>query len=277
MSLARAALLLFLFAPALFAQDSSKTTATKDETPDISDNSFLIEEAYNQEKGVVQHINFFSRLWNSKEFVYTFTQEWPVNPAPKNQLSYTIPVLHTGRVGTSFGDVALNYRYQLYQSERVAFAPRVSLLLPAGDYKRGFGSGTTGVQFNLPLSVELNDKWVTHWNLGGTILPDAKNAAGQKASTYGYNFGASVIFKPVGRFNLMLEAVSNSGEDVVATNITQRTHDAFINPAVRWAYNLKSGMQIVPGVGVPIGVGPSSGEKGVIFYLSFEHPFGKRN
>ena len=29
----------------------------------------------------------------------------------------------------------------------------------------------------------------------------------------------------------------------------------------------------VPGIAVPIGVGPSAGEKGMIFYLSFEHPF----
>jgi hypothetical protein len=40
------------------------------------DNSFLIEEAYNQERGVIQHINSFARLWNSKDWAYTFTQEW---------------------------------------------------------------------------------------------------------------------------------------------------------------------------------------------------------
>jgi len=32
-------------------------------------------------------------------------------------------------------------------------------------------------------------------------------------------------------------------------------------------------MQIVPGVSVPVGVGPSAGEKGLMFYLSLEHPY----
>ena len=55
--------------PALAAFGQSLTT-TK-ETPPIQDNSFLVEEAYNQERGVVQHISTFSRMWNSKDWSYT--------------------------------------------------------------------------------------------------------------------------------------------------------------------------------------------------------------
>ena len=81
----------------------------------IQDNSFLVEEAYNQEDGVVQHINTFQRFRQSGDRVYTFTQEWPVGGL-KHQLSYTIPVERLadsadGRSG--IGDVAINYRYQL--------------------------------------------------------------------------------------------------------------------------------------------------------------------
>ena len=36
---------------------------------------------------------------------------------------------------------------------------------------------------------------------------------------------------------------------------------------------LPNGLQIVPGVAFPIGAGPSSGDHGVILYLSFEHPW----
>ena len=64
-----------------------------EETKKIQDNSFLIEEAYNQEPGVVQHINTFMYLKKSKSWIYTFTQEWPV-PKETHQLSYTIPVAH---------------------------------------------------------------------------------------------------------------------------------------------------------------------------------------
>lgn len=59
-----------LLATALTAQD-------KKEGP-IQDNSFLVEEAYNQEPGVVQHISTFTRFQESKDWIYTFTQEWPV-------------------------------------------------------------------------------------------------------------------------------------------------------------------------------------------------------
>ena len=52
----------------------------------ISDNSFLIEEAYNQDRGVVQHISSFVRPTRGSEFVYTFVQEWPVG-GMQNQLS----------------------------------------------------------------------------------------------------------------------------------------------------------------------------------------------
>ena len=34
-------------------------------------------------------------------------------------------------------------------------------------------------------------------------------------------------------------------------------------------------MQVVPAVAFPIGVGPSSGERSIVLYLSFEHPFKK--
>jgi hypothetical protein len=37
--------------------------------------------------------------------------------------------------------------------------------------------------------------------------------------------------------------------------------------------NFTSGLQIVPGIAVPIGVGSSSGQRDVFLYLSFEHAF----
>src|ERR1044071_2201959 len=64
--------------------------------PGIQDTSFLMEEAYNQEFGVVQHISGFTRLWDSKDWAYTFTQEWPVPGDPRHQFSYTLPFQHAG-------------------------------------------------------------------------------------------------------------------------------------------------------------------------------------
>ena len=248
--------------------------------PGIQDNSFLIEEAYNQEYGVVQHISTFTRFWNSKDWIYTFTQEWPVPGAPRHQLSYTLARLHAGALqgsGAGWGDALLNYRYQLVGSgdARVAFSPRLSLILPAGDSSAGRGFGGAGFQASLPLSVVVTKQLVTHWNAGTTVVPHAQNFAHQRATTVGYNLGQSFIWRAHSRFNVMLETVFGSFQQVVAPNRTEWSRSLLLSPGVRWAYNFKNGLQIVPGIAVPLGVGPSAGEKGVLLYLSFEHPFRK--
>ena len=272
-------LVLLSFAPGVLLGQSSAPSAPP-KPPGIQDNSFLIEEAYNQEEGVVQHISAFTRLWPSGACAYAFTQEWPVNPRPRHQLSYTIPVVNPGGspAFTAVGDVILNYRYQLLGngSARVAFAPRLSVLLPTGDFRRQLGMGGTGIQVNLPLSVVVNRKLVTHWNAGTTITPSARNPAGDCATTVGYNLGQSFIWRVRPRFNGMLETVWVDVERVTALGRTTRERVLLLNPGIRWAHNFKSGLQIVPGIAVPIGVGPSRGEKGIFLYLSFEHPFGKR-
>jgi hypothetical protein len=236
-----------------------------------------VEEAYNQEDGVVQHISRFQRLATSEDWVYTFTDEWPVRSL-KHQLSITIAASHVGAYagsGAGWGDTAINYRYQLIGSgeTRVAMAPRLSLLMPSGNEHVGRGLGGYAIQTNIPLSVVVSKRFVTHWNAGATWAPHARNDAGDKAGAVGANLGQSTIWLIKPRFNALVETAWTSSESVMAAGKTQRFQTLYINPGVRWAYNFKSGLQIVPGVAVPIGVGPSAGEKGIIGYLSFEHPF----
>lgn len=244
--------------------------------PAIQDNSFLVEESYNQEPGVVQEISMFTWSSLTNNWAYTFTNEWPVTGI-KHQFSYTIAVSHSGdfaRSGAGFGDTALNYRYQLMGSgeTRVAISPRVSLLLPSGDPQKGRGLGGAGLQTNLPVSVVLNPKLVTHWNAGATWIPHGKNELGDRAGLTGYNVGQSFVWLAKPRFNLMLETVYSDMESVVAPGKTLRGKTLLLSPGARWSYNFKSGLQIVPGIAVPIGAGPSAGDKGLIFYLSFEQP-----
>jgi len=248
--------------------------------PPIQDNSFLVEEAYNQQFGVVQHIQGFQRFWNSKDWIYTFTQEWPVDASPRHQLSYTLIGVHSGqqpRSGAGLGDVLLNYRYQLLGNgdSKLALAPRFSALLPTGDYRLGRGAGGAGIQGLLPVSVVLNRKLVTHWNAGATIIPSARNAARETGTTFGYNFGQSIAWLAHPRFNVLLETIFNRSQQVTGPKTTEWASDLFLSPGIRWAYNFKNGLQIVPGAALPFGVGPSSGEKGVFLYLSFEHPYRK--
>jgi hypothetical protein len=248
--------------------------------PGIQDNSFLVEEAYNQNFGVVQHISSFTSFFDSKDWNYTFTQEWPAPGDERHQLSYTLVALHAGAFpgsGVGIGDVFLNYRYQLVGSgeTRVAFSPRLSLILPTGDSTVGRGSGGFGLQTNLPLSVVLGRKLVSHWNAGATFFPHAQDASGDRAATAGYNFGQSFIWLTNARFNVMLETVFARSQTVVSSDHTEWTSSLFLSPGIRWAYNFKNGLQIVPGIGVPLGVGPSAGERAILLYLSFEHPFRK--
>lgn len=241
----------------------------------IQDNSFLLEEAYNQEDGVIQHIQTF-QYNKGGDWAYSFTQEWPV-PTQTHQLSYTIPYLRFDdpESGTGFGDILFNYRYQAVFHGPVAFSPRVSLVAPTGDYREGRGSGAWGVQGNLPLSLELGERWVTHWNLGATYVPRAKGADGSRADVTGVNYGASLIYLVNDNFNLLTEFVGGMNEAVEEAGRVERENWFLINPGMRFAIDVDWGLQIVPGLSFPIGIGPSAGEYGVFLYLSFEHPLFK--
>jgi hypothetical protein len=239
----------------------------------IEDNSFLIEEAYNQEAGVVQHISTFSHPEEGDDWEASFTQEWPLF-SQRHQLSYTIPVSRVAG-GTGVGDVALNYRYQVSNGAvtPVAFAPRLSVLLPTGSEAEGRGAGGAGVQVNLPVSIAATYQWVLHSNVGATYTPTARNSLGDEAATTGFNLGQSAIWLATPNFNLMLEALWTRNQVVVGNDATAHGTSFFISPGVRGAINLRSGLQIVPGIAVPVGVGPSSGETSIFLYLSLEHPF----
>ncbi len=241
------------------------------EAPAIADNSFLLEEAYNQEPGVVQHISAFFRARGAGTWAYSFTQEWPLF-GQRSQLSFTLPVERAGRTGLS--DVAVNYRYQLAGTEtRVSVAPRLSVLLPTGDEAQGLGAGAAGLQVNLPVSVTLAPRVATHWNAGATLTPDAKSALGDEATTTEVNLGASVIWLARSTFNVLVEVVWSRSQAVTGPGRTARAEALFVNPGVRWAHNFANGLQIVPGLAFPIGVGQSRGEDALFLYLSFEHPF----
>ena len=267
------------FFTALIAFSLAAQEPKPEKTGVIQDNSFLVEEAYNQEDGVVQHINTFSRYRQSRDWIYTFTQEWPVGGL-KHQFSYTLPWqrIHSapdGRRGA--GDIALNYRYQLLGDgfSTVAFSPRFSLLLPTGRDDQGRGSSAVGYQVNLPLSVVLGPQVVTHVNIGVTHTPNGKNLRGEKADLTAYNLGQSFIWLVRPTFNVMLEIAYASGEAVRGPGLKDPANSFYVSPGIRWAHTFSNGLQIVPGIAFPIGTGPSSGERAVYFYVSFEHPFKK--
>lgn len=242
----------------------------------VKDNSFLIEEAYNQEPGVVQFIQAYQYLEPSHEWGYSFTNEIPIIDET-HQFSYVVPVLkkpdlNNGDDQTQVGDILLNYRYQLLNTSLIAMAPRVSLIVPSGDYKKGFGNGVVGVQFNQAVSITINEKWTNHWNAGFTYTPDAKNALGETASLFGFNFGTSVIYNMTPKTNILCEFVFNNSESVVAQDTKESGSVYYVVPGIRSAFAFGPETEVVPGIGALLGVGPSAEnhERGVFVYLSIE-------
>ncbi|MEA3208648.1 MAG: hypothetical protein QOE70_1705 [Chthoniobacter sp.] len=244
----------------------------------IQDNSFLIEEAYNQDPGVVQHIlNISGNLDrrqgpDDKSLSLVFTQEWPVF-SQAHQFSYTLPYsLVDGEGGRDNGleDILLNYRYQLTMESgsRPAIAPRLSLILPTGDEKKGFGTGKVGYQFNLPVSKVLNDRWSVHFNAGTTVTPDVKGH-----DLTGYNLGASAIYAVSPTFNVLVEGVTTWDEEVDDLGQRDRSFSAVISPGIRYAVNLPNDAQFVTGIAAPIGLSSDAPDYGVFLYFSFEHSF----
>lgn len=252
-----------------------KPASIEHAAPPIQDNSFLVEEAYNQETGVVQHINTFTRMWNSNQWAYTFTQEWPVPDHWKHQLSYTLTQYKPDEdLRAGFGDLLLNYRYQVIGTgeTRLAFAPRLSLVLPTGSSRGGLGYGGAGVQTNLPASLVLSRRFVAHSNVGGTWIPSARDAAGDAAASYGYTAGQSIVWLAKTNFNVLFETAWSSSHLVSGSHATHTADSFWLVPGIRWAHNFKSGLQVVPGIAYTGGAGPSLGQNGIFLYLSFEHP-----
>lgn len=246
--------------------------AAEDGPPPIQDNSFLVEEAYNQDPGVVQHIQTFMRSTRRDEWLFAFTQEWPV-PGITHQLSYTLAFQRTAGTARP-ADALLNYRYQLAgdAEARFACAPRLSLTLPEGDEKNGTGAGALGIQTLVPVSVVLGPKWVSHSNVGWTIVPSARSAAGRKATTQAWNLAQSFAWLANPKFNVLLESAWARSQSVAGNGRTSRGDSFLVSPGVRWAYDFPSGLLIVPGVAFPFGVGPSRGQRNLFLYLSFEAP-----
>ena len=239
----------------------------------IQDNSFLIEEAYNQEAGVVQHVSAFARS-EGGAWLYSFTQEWPLGGIA-HQLSYSLAVVDPGPgTGAGVGDVLLNYRHQLVGNPAAPLlvAPRLSLLIPTGSTTAGRGSGAFGVQANLPVSAVLTRALVAHANLGATLLPSAHGPFDTRATTSGLNAGASAVWLARPWLNVLVEGVWLSETEAIGEGQTLRTESLYLNPGVRWAFDAGS-VQVVPGVAYTIGLGPSRGDDALFVYLSLEHSF----
>jgi DtxR family Mn-dependent transcriptional regulator len=234
---------------------------------EILDNSFLVEEAFNQEAGIFQNI-FGVRAADDDGWEAAFTQEWPVF-TQTHQLSYTVGAL--GLNGdTGIADLMVNYRWQatMETASAPAFSPRLSLILATGDAERGFGSGGPGWQVNLPVSKQGGDTYL-HWNAGFTHTPAAE-AEGGEHNLLTPHLAMSGIWRLRPMFNLMLESVV-AWDHVVEGGEKRRDAGVTLSPGFRTGWNVGDTQTIV-GFAVPVTWADDT-SAGVFGYLSYELPF----
>jgi DtxR family Mn-dependent transcriptional regulator len=243
---------------------------------EIVDNSFLVEEAFNQDPGVVQNIFAMARTARG-DWAMTFTQEWPV-PGQRHQLSYVLTVAHPNEPAR-FSDVAINYRLQVLDGEKggLAFSPRASLLVHT-ERQVGGDVGRLGMQFNLPVSRQYGDVFV-HGNAGLTIYPRVSlespppRPVAARAHALASPFVAgSAIYRLRPMFHLMLESTASFTDAVIAPDATRRETSAIVSPGFRTGWN-RGDTQIVVGIGAPLTRVDDRTTAGFIVYGSYELPF----
>jgi len=256
--------------------------------PAIEDNSMLIEEAFNQEAGIIQHISNF--VFNGGNFAYNYTQEIPLADV-KHQFSFGVSYASFKKpsnitdqshnyLTNGIGDVFLNYRPLLFGKNAWALViPRFTLIVPTGNARYGLGSGSWGGQFNLAVTKRLGPKITTHYNAGYTMMTKADHYTvsddGQATLLYernvsSANFGASAIWLVARKFNLMLEYVTVYGKEMQDDGLLTNLNTSVLNPGFRFAIDIGK-VQIVPGAGVPMNFTNGKFEStGCFLYLSIE-------
>jgi hypothetical protein len=237
---------------------------------EIIDNSFLLEEAFNQDPGVVQNIFTWSRE-RSGGWDAGFTQEWPLGGLT-HQFSYTLPFSGGDGSAAHVGSVLLNYRYQLLKESggRPAMAPRVSLVLPTGS--SADAGDRSGLQTNLAVSKQVRDVYL-HWNAGFTWIHGIPvTSDSDRTNTLSPQIAASLIWRTTPMLHLMVETVALFQQDLDAAAKLGRETFATISPGFRRGWNIGDA-QIVVGAAVPITNGGGATMTAILLYGSYELPF----
>lgn len=260
-------------------KQNRKAEKGKDEKPDdrlLQSNGLLVDTAYHQEDGEVQHSLTFS-LSREDGWASAVSQEWPLF-SEKHQVSFSLPAdLLVKRPDGSrgVGDFTLEYSYFLLgnNESRITVSPGVGVSLPTGSVSKGLGAGGAGASFKLPISVMLTRRFASNSTVEFGYVPSARNTDGDHFHIRNYELGQSFVWFARPKFNVLVEAVWERSRATNGGGFTEIESDAFLSPGVRWAHVFQNGVSLIPGVAVPVGVGTSRGDRGIFFYLAVEHRF----
>jgi len=253
------------------AQPAAAPPQPADRPFEIVDNSFLVEEAFNQEPGIFQNILGYQR--GDRAWDLAFTQEWPFR-SQKHQVSYSLPFSSVSG-DNSLGEVMVHYRYQALDEDPgfPAFSPRLSLILPTGS--PSLTNKSVGLQLNLPVSKQRNNLY-WHANAGVTWYPRADPRpdidGNDRLSLVTPHVAGSGILRVRPMFNVMLESVLEF-EQFARVNGTKGREVVFtLSPGARGGWNLGD-HQLILGAAVPVTWVASDASASVLLYASYELPF----
>lgn len=111
--------------------------------PAFEDNSFLLDEAINQERGVMQFVsNIYFDNSRGGNFLYSFTHQIPI-ASRRHEVDYTLFYYYQNtseQKGGGFGDMNVTYHFMaMGKEEWIMFVPSFTLIIPTG--KTGFDRG----------------------------------------------------------------------------------------------------------------------------------------
>lgn len=263
--------------------------------PYLEDNSMLIDEAFNQEAGIIQHIS--NMVVSDKMLNYSYTQEIPL-VSHKHQLSFTFSYAWLKKTGqytipagipastSGFGDIMLSYHPLIAGKHNWALiVPRITIIFPTGNAPSGFGNGGWGSQLNVAVTKRLSKKITAHTNTGYTYIIHADHylyeSNGTPANRYeknitSVNLGASLVWLAHKKMHLLTEYILSCGKRIGDDGHLINDQLMTVNPGIRYAFDVGK-VQIVPGAGIPLNFSNGAFESaGTFFYLSVEPCYAMR-
>lgn len=243
----------------------------------IEDNSFLLDEAYNQDPGVVQITQVFQILPSTGEWSHSPAIEFPI-VTENHQITLQFPFSRPMGASLSLNDFALQYQYWLIHAKYFHLTPRIGAVFPTGNSTIGTGSGTVGAQAGLSTTVNFGDAFAFHTSGNAFLYPGSRATDGVATTTWDASIAASLIWRPLSWLNLLTEGVLTSDQTPLPGGSIGRDLLATVSPGARFSIRLGEHRtwEIVPGVAVPFTwrtSSPGSASISVLGYLSIEGPW----
>ncbi|HEY0653586.1 MAG TPA: hypothetical protein VGD65_10690 [Chryseosolibacter sp.] len=233
-------------AKSVFAfQDSTIHSHWKNQPMSIEDNSFIIEEAFNQSPGVIQY-TASSQVANDGTAI-NLECELPLS-GERHQLSFSLPT-KVSSFTFAVEELMISYRPLVSGRHRwIMITPRLSLIVPTATIEPRLNGGTFGIEWNFALTKRLSRNVISHINLGSTHPLARSHNEPQLNRLHDKFCGASLVLALARNMDLLAEfkATNASGHFASAG-----TWNLVANPGCRFLFKVTN-FVIVPGLSAPI-------------------------